>query len=131
MPERVKLFLKIIGWAVLLHVVLIALTILEVFIYSTFVNRGQDNLVYEAHAEQSGPYIGIIAGFVLTYLIAFLWSKKAPSEKRRICIGLPIAYIVIDIIILLVSGTDPSGSLLVFFISYATKLMAGYLVLKR
>lgn len=131
MTKDAKLFLKIAGWAVLLHVVLIGLTILEVFVYSTFVNREQDSHVYEEHAEQSGPYIGIIVGFILTYILLLNLTKKGHEEKRKICIGIPIVYIVIDIIILIISGADLSSNLLVFGISYATKLLAGYLVIKR
>lgn len=131
MSKNLTLTFKIIGWALLLHIILMALTVLEVFIYSTFVNRGQPNQEYEKHAEQSRPYVGIIVGFVLTYTILLILTKKMPGEQRILCIALPVAYIAIDIALLLVSGAALSGNLMVFGISYATKLLAGYLVLKR
>ena len=131
MSKKGKLILKIIMWAFLLHIILITLTIFEVFIYSTFINSGHDSQFYEAHAQKSGPYVAIIIGFILTYVIALRLAKKNPAEKGLICIGIPVGYIALDIIILLLmSGTDLSGSAWIFGISYTTKLLAGYAALK-
>lgn len=114
----------------MLHIILIALTVLEVFIYSGFFNAGQDKLVYEQHAAKVAPYIAIIVGFILTFGIAVRLIKKNPAEKRLIGLGLPIGYILIDILILLLSGTDLLSNFWVFSISYLTKLFAGFLSLK-
>lgn len=130
MTSNQKTALKIIMWSILLHVALIALTILEVFIYSMAVNPGQDNRVYEQHAQQSGPYVGILAGFVFVYFVTVWLKRKTLQGDRLICFGLPVGYIILDVLILVLSGTDWMNHLTLFSISYSTKVFAGYLALK-
>ncbi len=131
MTQNQKTFLKLGLWAIIIHVILIALTILEVFIYSTFINSGQDKSVYEQHAQNTAPYIAIIGGFGLIYLIAIQLKGKIKSSERLICLGLPIGYILLDVLLLIVSRTDLRNNFTIFLISYLTKLLAGYLAMKR
>ncbi len=131
MTQNQRTFLKLGLWTIIIHVILIALTILEVFIYSTFINTGQDISVYEQHAQHSGPYVGIIAGFILIYLVAIRLKGKIENSERLICFGLPIGYILSDILLLIVSGTEWLSNWTIFSISYGTKLLAGYLAMKR
>jgi hypothetical protein len=43
MTTNIKLpWLKILGWAILIHVILIVLSILEVVVYSTIINTGHE-----------------------------------------------------------------------------------------
>jgi hypothetical protein len=127
MTKNVNLILKIIMWTILLHVILIALTVLEVFIYSTVFNSGQDNSVYENHAQKSGPLIAIILGFVLVYVVAARLSKANKDNIKLICIGLPIGYILLDVIIIVLSSTSFVNNFWTFGISYITKILAGFL----
>ena len=131
MTPNLKLIPIITLWALIIHIVLIALTILEVFIYSSLFNSGQANAVYEQHAQTAGPYIGIIVGFAAVYFAALRLARKNTAAKTMICIGLPVAYILLDMLILVVSGTDWTNDLTTFSISYTTKLLAGYLALTR
>ena len=131
MTPKLKLILIITLWAFIIHIVLIALTILEVFVYSSLFNSGQPNAVYEQHAQTAGPYIGIIVGFAAIYFIALRLARKTSGTETMICIGLPVAYILLDMLILVVSGTDWTNDLTTFSISYTTKLLAGYLALTR
>ena len=63
------LWLKLIGWAILSHIILIAISFIEVFIYSIIVNPGQEESVYNEHAAQSAPYVAIIFGFLFSSLL--------------------------------------------------------------
>ena len=76
MSQNLKIFLKLGLWTIIIHVILIVLAILEVFIYSTFINSGQGRSVYDQHAQNAGPYIAIIAGFALVYLVAIRVKTK-------------------------------------------------------
>jgi len=127
--SRTNLLFRIIWWAFLIHVILIAMTIVEVFLYSTFINSGQDNALYEQHAQVSGPYIGIIAGFMVVYAVGVRLAKRNPSEFRLVALGVPAAYIVMDFIIVVLTVSDFIGNGWIFGVSYVTKLIAGYLVI--
>jgi len=119
-------WLRIIGWSVLIHVILIALSFLEVFLYSLLINPGQDESFYMAHAEQSAPWVSIIFGIVLFYLIARLLAKKRPEKGVIIGLSLPIVYILLDVIILLAAAVNWGEHYLIFIISFASKILAGY-----
>lgn len=125
-----KLILVITLWAILIHILLIALTVLEVYIYSTFINSGQPLMVYQSHAQKSGPYIGIVIGFILIYWVTGRLIKKNATAKKLIWLGLPLGYAILDLVILLISGTDILNNLWVFALSFATKFLAGYFALK-
>ena len=127
MSQPFKLSLKLAGWAFLIHVILIALTFAEVFVYSMTINTGQPVAVYEQHAQQSGPIVGIVIGFVLVWWVARLLIAKNREGIRQISWGLPVAYIVIDIIMVVMSGTSLLSTPWIFSLSYLSKLLAGYL----
>ena len=114
-------------WALVLHVVLIGLSFLEVFIYSVLIEPGKDQAFYEAHAAQSAPYVAIIAGFVLTFLIARLMTKNRTQDRILIGIMLAVAYMVMDVFLLIAVKVDWGEHMGIFLISFATKILAGYL----
>ncbi len=49
--------LKLIGLALLTMITLVIISFLEVAVYSYLINPGQENSVYEAHAEFSAPFV--------------------------------------------------------------------------
>ena len=124
-----KIVLKLIGWSIAIHIILILSTVLEVFIYSTFINPGQDVSHYESHAQDSGPYIGIILGFIVIAIIAIRMLNRNQGHRALIAYGLPIAYIIVDLIILILSGIFFGDHPTVFAISYLTKMAAGQIAL--
>jgi len=125
--NRITLWIKIIGWSVLIHIILIALSFLEVFIYSLLINPGQEESYYMKHAEQSAPYVSIIFGIVMFFLIARLLTKKRPHNWLVIGLALPIVYIVLDLIMLLPYEVNWGESYLIFIISFGTKALAGFI----
>ena len=130
MTPSTKLSLKLSGWAFLIHVILIGLTILEVFVYSMTINTGQPEAVYEQHAQQSGPIIGIVPGFVVVWWVARMLMRKNREAVTQISWGLPAAYVVIDIIMVVMSGISLLSTPWIFSLSYVTKFVAGYLALR-
>ena len=119
-------WLRIIGWALLIHIILIALSFIEVFIYSAFINPGHDQAFYNAHAMQSAPYVAIIAGIPVFFFVARWFARKWPDKKISIALGLSMAYIVIDLLVLIPYGVDFGSHALVFFLSFGTKLLAAF-----
>ncbi len=119
-------WLRIFGWAFLIHVILIAITVLEVFIYS-LIKPGQEESFYSHHAEISGPIISMVVGFVLFFFIARYLGKNRSSISIRIGILLAVIYTIMDALILLGYSIDWSDHLPVFAISFLVKLSGGYL----
>jgi hypothetical protein len=124
-------WLKIFGIAILIHVILIALSFLEVFIYSTLINPGQTKVFYEGHATKTAPYVATIAGFILMYLFVVRLSRKKETNPFLIGLALPIIYIVIDFILLAVTIPDWTKQLNIPLISNFIKFLAGIIAAYR
>jgi len=62
--------LKLIGLAMLTMITLVIISFLEVAVYSYLINPGHEQSVYEAHANNSAPYISGIFGFIVFFLVA-------------------------------------------------------------
>ncbi|HYD21850.1 MAG TPA: hypothetical protein VEB40_10270 [Flavipsychrobacter sp.] len=104
--------------ALLLHVILILLSIAEVAFYSYLVEPGHDQKYYEAHAEQSGPWISTIAGSLLCFVLVRRYCRKFSTRKLTYALALPLVYMAFDIIILLAAGAGADSI-------NATSLMSG------
>ena len=128
MNNNIKIpWLKIIGWAILIHVILILLTILEVAIYSMLINPDQAQIIYEQHAQLTGPYISIIFGIFIFFFVARKLTKKRFAKRKLIGILLPIVYIALDLLMLLAADINWSEHYLVFLVSFSTKIIASYI----
>lgn len=114
-----------IGTAVLLHVVLILLTVVEVFIYSMLIEPGRDQVFYEAHAEASGPWVATIFGTIIIYFLVRRYMRRNTYGGLAYAWALPGIYILIDFIVLPFSGPDWTSALPIVLISNAIKLLAG------
>ena len=64
------MILKLIGLTILTMIVLVILSFLEVAVYSYLINPGQEQSVYEAHANTSAPYISGIFGFIVFFFVS-------------------------------------------------------------
>ena len=119
MTTNIKLpWLKLLGWAILIHIILIVLSILEVVAYSTIINPGHEQSFYEQHAQTTAPYISIIFGIILFFFISRLLVKKRYDNRQVIALALPITYIIIDIVIMQLSDTDWGQQYFIFIISW-------------
>ena len=68
--------LKLIGLAILTMITLVVISFLEVAVYSYLINPGQQQNVYEAHANNSAPYISGIFGIIVFFFVARYWKEK-------------------------------------------------------
>lgn len=118
---------KVLGVSVLIHIILIALTFLAVFIYSIAINTGQSNEFYEAFAQKIGPYISAICGSILIYYFVLRLNKGKTINPFIIGLGLPIIYIVIDMLIIILMVPDWTEGVSTIAISNGAKLLAGIL----
>jgi hypothetical protein len=125
--KKIKFWLKLIGVAILLHIILIALSILEVAVYSYLVAPGKDEAFYNAHAQMSGPWISGIFGSLIIFLLARNFIKKNNDRHLTYVIALPLIYIAIDILILLPFNIGWAEHLPVFLMANGAKIAASFL----
>lgn len=126
MKKEILFWLRITGWALLIHILLIALSFLEVFIYSVFFNPGQEQSVYEAHAKASAPFISIIFGAPVFFVIARYLTAKNSQKFRQIAFGLSLLYILFDLLMLLPYEVNWLQHSWVFLLSFGSKMAGSF-----
>jgi hypothetical protein len=124
-------WLKILGIAVLIHIILIVLSVLAVFIYSMVINPGQSKEFYEAFAPKIAPYVSAIGGFILVYFFVTLLNKNKEINPFIIGFGLPIIYIINDFLIIILIMPDWTNAMTTLIISNGMKLLAGIIASYR
>lgn len=119
--------LKLVGLVILTMALLVVISILEVAVYSYVVNPGQDESIYEAHANISAPYVSGIFGFIIFFFVARYWKKKNYSNAFQLAILFPITYVLVDIVIITAAGVKWSEFFLVFVLANSAKVVGSYL----
>jgi hypothetical protein len=122
-----KFWLKLTGAALLLHVTLIFLSILEVVIYSYLVDPGHEEEYYSRHATRSGPWISMVFGSVFIFLIVRRYMKRYSHRQLTYALGLPAVYTVIDFLIILAVGADLKDGVTLLITAMLVKFSAAYL----
>jgi hypothetical protein len=122
-----KFWLKLTGAALLLHVALIFLSIIEVVIYSYLVDPGHEEVYYSRHATRSGPWISMVFGSVFMFLIVRRYLKRYSHRNVAYALGLPVLYTVIDLLIVIAAGADLKNGATVLFTGTLVKFSAAFL----
>ena len=117
-------WLKLIGAAILLHIVLILISILEVAIYSYLIAPGKDEEFYNTHATISGPWISAIFGSLFMFLLVKRFTKRFSQQQLTYVVWLPIIYIVIDLIFFFVAGYEFKDFVYPFVLATIPKIVA-------
>ncbi|HZY80954.1 MAG TPA: hypothetical protein VFE50_15635 [Cyclobacteriaceae bacterium] len=97
---KIKHWVQTLITAVLLHVALIAISILEVFIYSMTIVRGKTEEFYSKHAEVSGPWVSGIFGSLFIVLLVRRFIRQQHDGPLVYAIALPVMYTIIDLILI-------------------------------
>ena len=122
-----RFWLKLIGTAILLHVVLILISIAEVAIYSYFIAPGKDRAFYNTHATIAGPWISAIFGSLLMFFFVKRFVQRFSQQRLTYAIWLPAIYIAIDLIFFFVSGYEVSDFAYQFVLATIPKIVAAFL----
>ena len=122
-----KFWLKLIGVAILLHIILIALSILEVAIYSWLIAPNKDEAFYKAHAQLSGPWISGICGSLIIFLLVRNFMKKNKDGHLTYTIALPLTYIAMDILLVLPFKINWTEYLPILLMANVAKIAASFL----
>lgn len=108
-------------------ITLVIISFIEVAVYSYLINPGQEQSVYEAHANSSAPYISGIFGFMVFFLVARHWKKKEYQNVLKLVILYPLIYVLLDIIIITAAGVKWADFFLIFAIANTAKFLGSYL----
>ncbi|MGZ8538827.1 MAG: hypothetical protein ACXWV9_11215 [Flavisolibacter sp.] len=119
-----KFWLKLIGVAFLLHIVLIVLSILEVAIYSWLIVPGKNEAFYKTHADITGPWISGIFGSIFIFLLVRRFIKQNYDRGLTYTIALPFIYIILDILMLLPFQINWEEHLPVFLMANGAKIIS-------
>jgi hypothetical protein len=118
-------WLKLVGAALLLHIVLIILSVLEVVIYSHLINPGHGKAFYETHAGRSAPWISYIFGPLFIFFLVKRFIRRFKHQHLLYSLALPIVYAVIDYILFSIMTTDGRTLDKQFVIGKTVKASAG------
>lgn len=116
----------LVGIAVLVMVVNIAVSVLYMVVYSYLIDPGHEKDYYDAHIQVAAPYCSMVAGIPLMFLAGWWvgrWWRGEFAIKSALVVWL--AYAVIDLAIVAAAGATSSVGLLVA-VSLLTKLAAVY-----
>lgn len=121
----VRRIARIVGAAVVVLVVNVAISVLYMVVFSYVIDPGHDNAFYQTHAEFAAPYSSIIAGMPLMYFAARWIGRRAPiGSAMTDGLGVWLAYAVIDLAVVIPAATARLIPLVT--ISSLTKLGAAY-----
>ncbi|MBL4656677.1 MAG: hypothetical protein JKX73_01665 [Flavobacteriales bacterium] len=119
-------WLWLLLWSVLIHAILIALSIAEVAVYAFAIEPGHDEAFYTQHAQLTAPWVSIIGGLFIFFLVARKLARNRIEQRKIIGLVLPALYIVLDLLILNLSESDLGGQYVIFAISFSSKILASY-----
>ncbi len=97
-------WLKIAATAVLIEIMLVAISIAEVFAWVCIQAERPGEIACQLHAESTGPAISAIFGALFMYLFTDRYCKKSTQNiqsKLRYALLLPSFYLLLDVAILL------------------------------
>ncbi len=116
---------RILAAIVIAQVTLIAGAVGWVAIYSYLIAPGQPIAAYQAHAQVSGPWVSLILGVPVFFVLGRWLARHRPTAARASAIALGAGYVIIDLAILLAAaqGAIPWGMVAA---NYIVKLGAAW-----
>ena len=117
----------LVGVALLVLVVNVALSILYMVVYGHVIDPGHEEQYYHDHIKVAAPYCSIVAGIPLMFLAGWWvggWWEGEFAVKAALVVWL--TYALIDFGVLLAAGLTPRIAVL-SAVSVLTKLAAVYL----
>lgn len=105
----------------------IAATFAWVAVYSYLVHPGETPAFYQRYAQVAGPWVSLIAGTPIFYLVCRWIGSRAPSRAWPTAMALFGLFVLLDLTLTLFAGA-PSPRIVAFMAaSYLLKLLACHL----
>lgn len=98
-----------------------------VALYSYLIHPGETPAFYQRYAEGAAPWVSIVAGTPIFYLVCRWIGSRVPSRAWPTAMALFGLFVLLDLALMLSAGT-PSPRILAFVAaSYLLKLLACHL----
>lgn len=109
-----------------LEVLMIALAIAWVAVYSYLINPGRTVEEYQAYAQVSSPVVSIVAGVVCFFAVGRLFRRIGKPVAGHIALATLAIYLLVDATIIAVAMQDQQrlDYWLIALASYVTKSAA-------
>ena len=116
-----------LGGMLVAEVAQIAATFVWVALYSYLVHPGETPAFYQRYAQAAGPWVSLVAGTPIFYLVCRWIGSRDPSRAWPTAMALFGLFVLVDLALILSAGT-PSPRILGFVAaSYLLKLLACHL----
>lgn len=118
----------LVGIALAVLVINVAISVLYMVIYSYLIDPGHEPNYYNEHIQRAAPYCSIVAGMPLMFIAGRWvsgWWQGQFGFKSALLVW--FAYAVIDIAIILLAGGLTSAFSVLVGVSLVTKLAAAYI----
>jgi hypothetical protein len=120
-----------LGGMLLAEVAQIAAAFAWVALYSYLVHPGETPAFYQRYAEVAGPWVSVLAGTPIFYLVCRWIGSRKPSRARPTAMALFGFFVLLDLGLVLSAGA-PSPRLVPFLAAgYLLKLLACHLAGRR
>ncbi|MBC7894918.1 MAG: hypothetical protein H7066_05875 [Cytophagaceae bacterium] len=113
--------------ALLAQITMIVISVICVAVYSYTIHTGETQEFYNAFASASGPWISLIVGGPVFFLIARWIRRRAPSAALGTAMAHAGIYLAIEVIVLLLWQGDTSGALPFMIGGFLPKLVGAWL----
>lgn len=102
----------------------VAISVVVVWVYSTFIEPGRPVSHYEAFAIEAAPVSSLVAGLPLMILAGYLLSGGRTARAALSAAGaMALLYILVDAAILMAAGAGNDAGIGEAF-SYSSKLLS-------
>ena len=116
-----------LGGLLVAEIALVASAFAWVFVYSYLVNPGETPAFYQRYAQVASPWVSLVAGTPIVYLICRWIGSQAPARAWPTAMALFALFVVVDLALVLSAGA-PSPRILGFVgASHLLKFLACHL----
>ena len=106
------------------EVSLIAAAFAWVFLYSYLVHPGETPAFYQRYAQVASPWVSLVAGTPIFYLICRWIGSRAPARAWPTAMALFGLFALVDLAIVFSAGIPPPRILWFVAASWVLKLLA-------
>jgi hypothetical protein len=116
-----------LGGMLVAEVAQIAAAVAWVALYSYLVHPGETPAFYQSYAQASGPWVSLVAGTPIFYLVCRWIGSRVPARAWPTAMALFGLFVVLDLSLVLVVGTLSNRLIGFVAASYLLKLLACHL----
>jgi hypothetical protein len=109
------------------QITMIVISIICVAVYSYAIHTGETQEFYSEFARASGPWVSLITGGPVFFLIARWIRRRAPSAAFGTAMAMAGSYFLIEIAVLLSWPTDATAALPFMIGAFIPKVAGAWL----